>query len=466
MNKKELVELIKPFSTSLTKINHLEQEMKSITTNMQIAKADEVVFYRLGPTDRDREAFYQRLTKANPGLIILSSGAEDFNIENIIYVPFEKFLEVQKILLDKLFPFHGKMKFVGITGTNGKTTTSNLAMQISTALGHPAISVGTIGIFDANGEIVQDLDATTPSYVEIRKILHQYQDKYDACFMEISSHALIQNRLYDLLLDAVAWTSFSQDHLDYHKTMDEYFVAKTLIATKFAKNTNELIVPHLETALIKTLTEKFPQIKLKVSKPLKDRGFSETPLFYRPDYNQSNLELALELNEVVWGNNAKVDLEKIQTPKGRFSIVEINQDAFAIVDYAHTPDALTNIGEAIKSAFPSHSITTVFGCGGDRDRTKRPKMGEAVCAFSHKVIVTSDNPRHEKPERIIKDILPGVTKDHFVIVDREQAIKKAVEEVSKNEIILIAGKGHEEYQDIEGVKHPFSDFDLVKKYKK
>lgn len=466
MNKKELIELIKPFSTSQTKLTHLEQEMKSITTNMQVAKADEVVFYRLGPTDRDREAFYQRLTKANPGLIILSSGAEDFNNENILYVPFEKFLEVQKILLDKLFPFKGKMKFIGITGTNGKTTTSNLAMQISTSLGHPAISVGTIGIFDANGEIVQDLDATTPSYVEIRKILHLYQDKYDACFMEISSHALVQNRLYDLQLDAVGWTSFSQDHLDYHKTMEEYFSAKTLIATKFAKVANELIVPHLEKDLIKHLSEKFPQIKLKITKPLKERGFEKTPLFYRPDYNQSNLELALELNEMVWGNVAQVDLEKIQTPKGRFSIVEINQDAFAIVDYAHTPDALTNIGEAIKSAFPQHSITTVFGCGGDRDRTKRPKMGEAVCAFSHKVIVTSDNPRHEKPERIIKDILPGVTKDHFVIVDREQAIKKAVEEVSKNEIILIAGKGHEEYQDIEGVKYPFSDFDLVKKYKK
>lgn len=466
MNKKELLELIRDFTTSTTKISDLETEITSLTTNMQVSKPTEAVFYRLGPSDRDREAFYQRLTKANPGLIILSSGAEDFNNDNIVYVPFEKFLEVQKILLDKLFPFHGKMKFVGITGTNGKTTTSNLAMQISTLLGKPAISVGTIGIFDADGEIVQDLDATTPSYVEIRKILHQYQDKYAACFMEISSHALMQNRLNELRLDAVAWTSFSQDHLDYHKTMDEYFKAKTLIATKFSKIDGELIVPHYEKNLISELQKNYSQIKLQISKTLEARGYKTLPLFYRPEYNQSNLELAIELNEKVWGQSVQLDLNKIRTPKGRFSIVEINDSAFAIVDYAHTPDALTNIGSAVKTAFPNHKITTVFGCGGDRDRTKRPKMGQAVCEFSDKVIVTSDNPRYENPERIIKDILPGVSRDHFVITEREAAIKKAVEEVSKNEIILIAGKGHEEYQEIDGVKYPFSDFDLVNKYKK
>lgn len=466
MNKKELLELIKEYTTSTTKITDLELDIISLTTNMQVSKANEAVFYRLGPSDRDREAFYQRLTKANPGLIILSSGAEDFNNDNIVYVPFEKFLEVQKILLDKLFPFHGKMKFVGITGTNGKTTTSNLAMQISTMLGKNAISVGTIGIFDADGEIVQDLDATTPSYVEIRKILHLYQEKYAACFMEISSHALMQNRLNELRLDAVAWTSFSQDHLDYHKTMDEYFKAKTLIATNFAKQKDELIVPHYEHELILKLQKICSHIKLQISKSLEERGYKKLPLFYRPEYNQSNLELAIELNEKIWGQTVQIDLEKIRTPKGRFSIVEINADAFAIVDYAHTPDALMNIGSAIKSAFPSHKITTVFGCGGDRDRTKRPKMGQAVCAFSDKVIVTSDNPRYENPERIIKDILPGVSSDHFVITDREAAIKKAVEEVSKDEIILIAGKGHEEYQEIDGVKSPFSDFDLVNKYKK
>ncbi len=466
MNKKELLELIKDYTTSTTKISDLDVEITSLTTNMQVSKPNEAVFYRLGPSDRDREAFYQRLTKANPGLIILSSGAEDFNNENIVYVPFEKFLEVQKILLDKLFPFHGKMKFVGITGTNGKTTTSNLAMQISSLFGKPAISVGTIGIFDSNGEIVQDLDATTPSYVEIRKILHQYQEKYSACFMEISSHALMQNRLNELRLDAIAWTSFSQDHLDYHKTMEEYFKAKTLIATKFAKANAELIVPHFEKTLIEKLHNNFATIKLQISKSLKDRGYTSLPLFYRPEYNQSNLELAIELNEKIWGQSVQLDLNKIRTPKGRFSIVEINENAFAIVDYAHTPDALTNIGIAVKSAFPNHQITTVFGCGGDRDRTKRPKMGQAVCEFSDKVIVTSDNPRYENPERIIKDILPGINRDHFVISDREKAIKKAVEEIGENEIILIAGKGHEEYQEIDGVKNPFSDFELVNKYKK
>ncbi len=464
MNKKEIVELLKPFISSITKITNPDAVIDSITTNMQTAKGNEMVFYRLGPTDREREVFYTRLTKASPGLIIISSGAEDFSLDNVLYIPFEKFLEVQKILCDKVFPFDGKMKFVGITGTNGKTTTSNLAMQISTYLGHPAISVGTIGVFDSKGILDTDLDATTPSYVEIRKILHRYQDKYEACFMEISSHALIQNRLNELRLDAVAWTSFSQDHLDYHKTMEEYFKAKTLLATKYSKNLNQILVPHLEALLIKELKRYNSSLNLKITKPLLQRGIKDVPPFYRPHYNQSNLELALELNEEVWGEIKEIDLKKIQTPKGRFSVIELKNESYAIVDYAHTPDALVNIGEAVKGAFPGYKITTVFGCGGDRDRTKRPKMGAAVCEFSDKIFVTSDNPRFENPERIIKDILPGMTKLYTAITDRELAIKKAIQECMAKEIVLIAGKGHEEYQEIDGVRHAFSDFDLVKKY--
>ena len=137
----------------------------------------------------------------------------------------------------------------------------------------------------------------------------------------------------------------------------------------------------------------------------------------------------------------------------------------AIIDYAHTPDALMNIGTAIKNAFPSHSLTVVFGCGGNRDKSKRPMMGKAVSGFANKIIVTSDNPRDEAPEDIIIDILAGINSGFEAVVDRKKAILAALDTISKNEVVLISGKGHEEYQEIQGVKHPFSDFDIVTNFK-
>jgi UDP-N-acetylmuramoyl-L-alanyl-D-glutamate--2,6-diaminopimelate ligase len=179
------------------------------------------------------------------------------------------------------------------------------------------------------------------------------------------------------------------------------------------------------------------------------------------------MELALALNEKTWNLKItnEIDLHKIQTPKGRFSIIELSPQKLAIVDYAHTPDALLNIGAAIKNAFPKFSLTVVFGCGGNRDKTKRPLMAKAVCSFADKVVITSDNPRDEAPEDIIVDIIKGVTGSYEAVVDRTKAIQFSLESMEDNEIILIAGKGHEEYQEIKGVKTPFSDFLVVEKFR-
>jgi UDP-N-acetylmuramoyl-L-alanyl-D-glutamate--2,6-diaminopimelate ligase len=358
------------------------------------------------------------------------------------------------------------MKLVGVTGTNGKTTTVNLAMQISSMVGRPAISLGTIGIYDSKGAVSHDLDSTTPSYVELRKIIHSFQDTYQACFMEISSHALIQARLFDLLLDECAWTSFSQDHLDYHKTMEEYFAAKILIERKYLKSQRHLLLPAAEKELISKIQKESPNTRFEIVKTVKERGFTKLPLFYHSPYNQSNIELALALNEKLWGesNLAKIQIEKIETPKGRFSIIEISKNKMAIVDYAHTPDALLNIGLAIKNAFKDYSLTVVFGCGGNRDKTKRPLMAKAVSSFADKIMITSDNPRDEAPEDIIVDIIPGVSGSYDAMIDRKKAIEICLEEMNEYEIVLIAGKGHEEYQEIKGVKTPFSDFSVVQNF--
>lgn len=468
MNKSNLLSLLNSFIVSKNTITDTETKLSNVSTNLQNAKSEDVVFYKVNVNDENSvNNFKKRLESSAPGLLILNHGAEFVKNENCLFVDADHFLKIQKIILDELFPNKNTLKMIGVTGTNGKTTTVNLAMQISTLANHPAISIGTIGVQDANGALIEDLDSTTPSYVELRKLIHRFQDKYEVCFIEVSSHALAQERIFDIKLDAAAWTSFSQDHLDYHRTMEEYFKAKLLIEKKYLKENQSLIIPVLEKDLYEMILKQAPDTKVKIARTLDERGIGksleERPLFYHSSYNQSNAELALQLNEDLFGRSAveNIKLSKIKTPHGRFSIIELGNESMAIVDYAHTPDALINIGTAIKNAFPNHSLTVVFGCGGNRDTTKRPMMGKAVSQFADKIIVTSDNPRNEAPEDIIIDILAGIKGSYEAVIDRKKAIIAALETLKKKEIVLIAGKGHEEYQDVKGVKHPFSDFNVV-----
>jgi len=467
MNKKNLIEKILSNVKSKNQILDLESELNSITTNLQKATKNDVVFYKLLNNEKAKENFNSRLSKVNPGLIILNTGAEFIKNDNVVFVEEDQFLLIQKTLCDIFYPNKNNLKLVGVTGTNGKTTTVNLAMQLSTHLNHPAVSVGTIGVFDINGQIGEDLESTTPSYVDIRKLIFNLQDKYHAMFMEVSSHALDQNRLYDLRLDQAAWTSFSQDHLDYHKSMDGYFQSKLKIERKYLKETAKLLLPKAESEMNQKIQANSPNTRFRIVSSLNDLGIKDYPLFYHSSYNQSNAELAIALNEELWETSLKgFDLNKMQTPKGRFSVIEIGESSMAIIDYAHTPDALLNIGKAIKEAFPKHKLIVVFGCGGNRDKTKRPLMGKAVSSFADKMMVTSDNPRDEAPEDIIVDIIPGITIDYEAMVDRKKAIVTCLDDMEEGEILLIAGKGHEEYQEIKGVKHPFSDFYIVLEYKK
>lgn len=434
-------------------------ELLELSTQLQMAANHEIVFYKINNTEKSKQLFKERLSQSKSGLLIITS-LENMMLENAIVVSEENFLLSQKRLADQLYPRNPEFKIIGVTGTNGKTTTVNLAMQISSLLHHPAISVGTIGIFDIDGEIASDIEATTPSYVEIRKIIFKMQNKYQAMFIEVSSHALSQDRLYDLKLTEAGLTSFSQDHLDYHQTMDDYFNAKLLVATKYLEETARLLIPKGNVELQKKVT-----IPFACPKTLAELQIENYPLFYRSAYNKMNIELAIGLNEKLWNQDLQgLDLNKIKTPKGRFSVIEISETAMAIIDYAHTPDALINIGLAIKEAFPTHRLVVCFGCGGNRDKMKRPLMGQAVASFADRIMVTSDNPRDENPEDIIMDIIKGINRDYEAIVDRKMAILTALDELEEGEILLIAGKGHEEYQEIKGVKHSFSDFKIVQDY--
>ena len=468
MNKKGLLDLLDEYIVCKNIMTSIGTSIINITTKLQGANTDDLIFYKVYSKPKSIEEFKARIRGRNPGIVILNEGAQEFiKNENCVFISSENFLKVQKILLDMMYPDNNKMKIVGVTGTNGKTTTVNLAMQISTMLGHPAISIGTMGVHNSEGSLIQANEATTPSYVEFRKIINRFQDEYKVCFIEVSSHSLVQDRLYGLSLDAGAWVSFSQDHLDYHNSMEEYFKAKMLLGKKYLKKDKPLLVPALEKELLKSILKNDVNARIQIPKTLNERNIKYRPLFYLSAYNQSNTEIALQLNEELWGekNLSSIKLEDIPTPLGRFSIIELDEDSMAIVDYAHTPDALLNIGAAIKSAFPGYSLTVVFGCGGNRDKTKRALMGKAVSSFADKIIVTSDNPRDEAPEDIVMDIITGLSKGYEAVIDRKQAIINALETKRKKEIILIAGKGHEEYQEIKGHKIPFSDFNIVQNFK-
>ena len=469
MNKIKLFELLDEYIISKNVITSLGSDIKNITTNLQDAISTDLVFYKIHNNPKSIAEFKSRINERSPGLIILNKGAEEFiKNENCIFVAVENFLIIQKKLMDRMYPINNKMKIVGVTGTNGKTTTVNLAMQISSMLGHPAVSIGTIGVHNAEGPIMSATESTTPSFVEFRKLINKFQNYYEVCFIEVSSHSLVQERLYGLSLDGGAWTSFSQDHLDYHERMEEYFKAKMLLLEKYLKKDKNLLVPSMEKELLRNIIKSNPNAKIKIPKTLDERKIKNKPLFYLSPYNQSNTELALQLNENLWGteNISNINLKDIPTPLGRFSIIELDEESMAIIDYAHTPDALMNIGSAIREAFPEYSLTVVFGCGGNRDKKKRSLMGKAVSSFADKIIVTSDNPRDEAPEDIIMDIITGLSKGYEAVIDRKQAINNALEFKRKKEIILIAGKGHEEYQEIKGLKHPFSDFKIVQNFKR
>jgi UDP-N-acetylmuramoyl-L-alanyl-D-glutamate--2,6-diaminopimelate ligase len=459
MNSNIILNLLKPLILEQGKIKI--DEVEDVGVRLEKAKPNQVVFYNLKGDQKSQELLKSRLGEKSNFLLILSQKPTDVVLEkNFLIIPQDKFLPAQKIICDHLFPLKRQnFKLIGITGTNGKSTTAYLGMSISTLLGHSALSIGTLGI-DSFTDKVGDTDNTTPSYLDLRKILFTYQNDYQAFFLEVSSHSLDQNRLYDLRLDGGIFTSFSQDHLDYHSSMEEYFKSKEKMAKEYFGQKASLVIPKGENFLREKLLE------AKVAKTLDERGIRNIPDIFKIPYNKRNLECALEINEIIWNDFKPVDIFKLKNPKGRFSTISY-KESFIVIDYAHTPQALERVLGSIKNIYPDYKMSVVFGCGGDRDTLKRPIMGKIASDFvtSGKIYLTSDNPRSEKPEKIIDDIKKGVDKPNFeVIPDRKIAIETALSNIKEKEILLIAGKGHEDYQEIKGVCHPFSDFKIVEEF--
>jgi len=372
---------------------------------------------------------------------------------------------------------------VGVTGTNGKTTTTTLLFNLYAGLGFHCGLLSTVVNKIGAREIPST--HTTPDPVSLNALLAEMvEDGCSHCFMEVSSHAIHQQRITGLHFAGAVFTNITHDHLDYHKTFAEYIRVKKawfdhLDSKAFAltnvDDKNGLVMLQNTAARKFSYALKSPaDFKVKVlenqfSGLLLQLNGVEVWTRLIGDFNAYNLLAVYAVSQLLGEDSDEVmtALSALESVEGRFEYVVSNAGVTAIVDYAHTPDALENVLKTIGNIRTGNEMVfTVVGCGGDRDREKRPKMAAIACELSNKVILTSDNPRSENPVAILTEMMTGVEGQHFKktlsITDRLQAIKTAVSMAEKGDIILIAGKGHEKYQEINGVKHDFDDMQTVK----
>lgn len=424
--------------------------MSTIDDRIQYSRPGTAIFYYLHPNPESESRLREHLRKHRPEVLILN---RNFPVNVPLIVAREdQWLNFQKDLCDTYFPLPKKTKIIAITGTNGKTTTADLVLQLSTLCGLKAISIGTLGVRGERG-LIEDFGLTTPSFIQLRRILFQHAQESDVVAMEASSHALEQSRVTGLTFYSGAWTNFTQDHLDYHKTMDAYFEAKKKIFN-YLRTGGTVYLPSTQTDLANKIAK--PK-SCKVLAGLGEELKSSLPSFFKTKFNLDNLSLALALVQEVNPDVVKVDTRNLLPTPGRFYIKEWDERA-AIVDFAHTPDALENLLSAVREIYPLHKIKVLFGCGGDRDRGKRPLMGLAVQKYADELILTSDNPRTEDPMQIINDIAkPLDPKKYKKIEDRPTALINELNDLGAMEVLVVAGKGHEDYIIKGTTKHPYSD---------
>lgn len=407
------------------------------------------------------------------------------NINNeVVYIQVENSSYALGILAKNYFHDpSSKLKLVGITGTNGKTTTATLSYDLFSSLGYCCGLISTIvnKIADKNFPT----ERTTPDVLSLNKLLlEMVEAKCEFVFMEVSSHAVVQHRIAGLSFFGGVFSNITHDHLDYHKTFTNYINAKkgffdSLSGEAFAliniddKN-GEKMVESTKARKYTYSLSRLADYKTKIVENcfeglLLNINGKDVNTMLVGRFNAYNLTAIYAIARLCGLDDQEtlVALSKLKAAAGRFEPHYLKNGATAIVDYAHTPDALDNVLSTINSIRTTGVLVTVVGCGGDRDKTKRPQMASIAQKGSDILILTSDNPRTENPESILKDMSSGINDFDkvFTITDRREAIKLAAQLTKgKGDIILIAGKGHETYQEINGIKYHFDDKEEVAKY--
>lgn len=426
---------------------------------------------------RDGHDYIEQAIANGATKIIAEHGS--YKVETIIVESTREYLKTY--LYENYYPLIKDIKLIGLTGTNGKTTTCLMTYQILKMLKKNVAYMGTIGFY--YGDVKKPMVNTTPDVdVLYNMLLEAKENGVEYFVMEVSSHALDKDRIHGLEFDEVAFTNLTQDHLDYHKTLENYANAKRILFTKtrndkiaiingddehyqhfVLESTNNIIIGQHDSD-VKILEMSFSHLGTIFKFEYLNHEY-QARLNMVGRYNIYNYLIALLLV-----NKLGVKIEdilalndKLKAPAGRMELLKYGTNSI-FVDYAHTPDAVINV---LKSAeeFKNGRIITIIGCGGDRDATKRPIMGKAALEHSDYVIFTSDNPRSEDPQMILDDITNGLSGSNFEIeVDRQKAIIKGMQQLKHNDILMILGKGHEDYQITKTGKHHFSDQEEVMKY--
>lgn len=402
---------------------------------------------------------------------------------NITWVRVENTSEVMGIMASEYYdaPSH-EFKLIGVTGTNGKTTVASLLYQLYTQLGYKCGLVSTVQ--NIIGKETIPATHTTPDAISLTALLRQMADAdCSFVFMECSSHAIHQNRIKGQKFAGGIFTNITHDHLDYHETFKNYIAAKKKFFDEL--DSDAFALTNKDDKNGQVMLQNTPATKYTYSlRAMADfscriieHDFSgmlleidDQQAWYRltGNFNAYNL-LAAYATAFLLGEDKEpliTTLSTLPPVRGRFEYIPSNSGLIGIVDYAHTPDALKNVLETInKIRSKNEQLITIIGCGGDRDVAKRPEMAEVAVSLSDRVIFTSDNPRSEDPETILEDMMKGVPGQHYKkvlkISNRKEAIRTAVALAAKGDILLIAGKGHETYQEIKGTKHPFDDKEIL-----
>jgi UDP-N-acetylmuramoyl-L-alanyl-D-glutamate--2,6-diaminopimelate ligase len=442
------------------------------------------VFVAVAGTQSDGHTYIGKAVELGAKTIVCEK-LPDSIIENVTFVTVKNSSHALGIMASNYFGTPSeKLKLIGVTGTNGKTTTATLLYQLFSNLGYKVGLLSTVE--NRIAEEVVPATHTTPDPIQLNGLLaRMVEEGCSYVFMEVSSHAVAQDRIAGLKFGGAIFTNITHDHLDYHKTFENYIKAKKkffddlggdafalvnaddkrgmvmLQNTKAAKHT--FGIKKLTDFKAKIITNSIEGLELDVDG--KSVWFKMIG-----DFNAYNL-LGVYGAAVLLGqepDEVLTQLSVLRGAPGRFEQVNPGSKIIAIVDYAHTPDALQNVLETIAQfRNGNEQVITVVGCGGNRDKTKRPLMASIACRLSDKVVLTSDNPRDEDPIQIIQEmqtgIMPNEARKTLVIPDREEAIKTACMMAKEKDIVLVAGKGHEDYQEIKGVKYPFDDRKVVER---
>ncbi len=352
-----------------------------------------------------------------------------------------------------------KMKFIGVTGTNGKTTTTSVIKHILTANGHKVGLIGTIQ--NEIGDEIVHTNNTTPLTYELMQLYDtMYQKGCDTVVMEVSSFGLVQKRIGQTHFDIAVFTNLTQDHLDYHKTMENYYQAKKMlfsVCDKAVVNTDDAYGKRLYQEIScekysygNTGDYAYQPVTVRANGTEFLLNQKKISMHMTGYFNIANASAAYAVCNLYGLTDEQIlpALQSCTGVRGRCEVIPTGKDFSVICDYAHTPDAIENILENVR-LYTENKLVCLFGCGGNRDKTKRPLMAQAAAKFADKLIITSDNPRDEDPELIIKDILEGLKSSNTpfeVVIDRREAIAHALRTADPGDVIVLAGKGHEDYQ--------------------